>query len=206
MKTERIKSLGKISQKDLASYGGKAVALGELIRFGINIPSGFVISSEVTKKPLTAEFKTKILKHFEGLKTKNVAVRSSSAVEDSKAASWAGQFDTVLNVDRKGLIKAIEKCLDATGSARVKAYAKENKVPLKNIKLAIIVQKMVPAESAGVAFSAHPVSQEQNQAVIEAVKGLGEALVSGKTTPDRYVIDKKSVKLVNASLVGTKPI
>jgi phosphoenolpyruvate synthase/pyruvate phosphate dikinase len=206
MKNEPIANLKVIGEHDINTCGGKAVSLAKMIGTGINVPDGFVITTEALKKNIDTKLKRMILAEFDKHSFKNVAVRSSALVEDSKAASWAGQFDSFLNIKRSDLIKSIEQCLKATRSQRVRAYAKQNNIRLKDIELAVIIQQMVPAQAAGVAFSIHPVTTNQNQIVIEAVKGLGEALVSGTVTPDRYTVNKKNYQIVDSVLAGKQAI
>jgi phosphohistidine swiveling domain-containing protein len=201
-----VVDLKDIERQDINTCGGKAVSLAKMIGAGINVPGGFVITTEALKNGIDTKLKRMILAEFDKRSFKDVAVRSSALVEDSKEASWAGQFDSFLNVKRSDLIKSIEKCLKTTGSHRVRAYAKQNNIKLKDIKLAVIVQAMVPAQAAGVAFSMHPVTMDQNQIVIEAVKGLGEALVSGTVTPDRYTINKKNYQIVDLVLTGKQAV
>ena len=198
---------------DTGLAGGKAAALARLMKTGFNVPEGFVISTAAGS--LGEDSKAEIMNALDGLGVKRVAVRSSAAAEDSRQAAWAGQMDTFLNVSRAGLIEAIKKCQRSGGSARAKAYARQK--GLKPGAVAVIVQKMVPSEVSGVAFSVHPVTNDRGKIIIEAVAGLGEQLVSGAVTPDTYILDKKSGKPLErhgagdqilknahlASLVGT---
>lgn len=163
--------------------GGKAASLGRLLAEGFNVPPGFVITESATELP-----EKEILNKFDMLDTKFVAVRSSAVNEDSNNASWAGQLETFLNVERSNLIEAIRKCQVSAQTKRAKSYAEHNN--LSSGGVAVLVQKMVQSEVSGVAFSVHPVSRDPSQIVIEAVVGLGESLVSGKVTPDTYITSK----------------
>lgn len=191
------KILPLVEAKDTKLVGGKAKALGELIKAGFNVPAGFVITTKATADDFES-----ILEEFDKLGTHNVAVRSSAVAEDGSNDAWAGQMDTFLNVKRDGLKDAVEKCWRSAGSARAKAYAEQK--GLNAGKVAVIVQKMVPATVSGVSFSAHPVTSDKNQIVIEAVDGLAEKLVSGVVTPDTYVLDKKSHKIAEKHLVAAQ--
>jgi rifampicin phosphotransferase len=130
-----------------------------------------------------------------------VAVRSSATAEDLAEASFAGQQDTYLNVrGEKELLDSIRRCFGNLWSERAIGYrARQGLAPL-SAQLAVVVQQMVFAEAAGVAFTADPVSGDSNLLVIEAVYGLGEALVSGLVTPDHLVLDKHSGALLSYSV------
>jgi pyruvate,water dikinase len=113
------------------------------------------------------------------------AVRSSSSTEDSAQASFAGQFETVLNVAMAGLAEAVLRCWRSRLSERVRAYGGEDRAG----SIAVLIQPMIAADAAGVAFTTDPVSGRQ-RTVIEAVEGLGERLVSGAATPERWTVDE----------------
>lgn len=191
MKSQTVIPLKQVT--GIADVGGKAAALGELMRAGFNVPRGFVITTSSNMR-MSKELEVQILKNFNSLDAKRVAVRSSGVAEDSKDAAWAGQFDTFLNTDRDHLVENVKKCWASAKSKRAQAYAKEK--GLRSGSVAVIVQEMVPSEIAGVVFSVHPVTQDKNQIVVEAVRGLGEQLVSGAVTPDTYIFDKSSHKIL----------
>ena len=188
---------------DLKTVGGKARALNKLMDGGFNVPDGFVIST-ISFNNLSSELKTEILDNFDRLGAESVAVRSSAVAEDGAKDAWAGQFDSFLNVERDELPEAIEKCWASAESLRAKAYAKDRDLQSGNV--AVIIQKMIPAQIAGVAFSVHPVLTGKNRMVIEAVRGLGEQLVSGVLTPDTYILDRQSFGVVDSELTKPTPI
>ena len=158
------------------------------------------ISSLIINSKVDEELKKEILKEFDLLKCKYVAVRSSATSEDSKDAAWAGQLNTFLNVKEENLIESVKKCWASLYTPRAIFYRFENKLHKKNIFVAVVIQKMVNSKKAGVAFSVHPVSQDEKQILIEGGFGLGEAVVSGAITPDSYVVDKKSLELVTENI------
>ncbi len=126
-----------------------------------------------------------------------VAVRSSANMEDSQKSSFAGQLRTYLNVkDEKSLIDAVKLCWLSPFQARVRSYAKKHKLSWQAISVGVIVQSMIDAEAAGIMFTMNPVTGDNTRAVVEAAWGLGEAIVSGAVTPDIYVVDKKSQKII----------
>jgi pyruvate,water dikinase len=119
-----------------------------------------------------------------------VAVRSSACAEDSEAASFAGQQETYLHV--RGLddvIDRVRECWASFYSERALFYRAE-KGSLDDVDMAVVVQQMVDAEVAGVMFTVDPVGGRKDRMVVEAVLGLGEAVVSGEVTPDHYVLKR----------------
>lgn len=182
-----------------------------MTRAGIPVPPGFVIlasAHEAFKKEgkMPAEVAGEIRGAFKKLDAKRVAVRSSATAEDGKDASWAGQLESYLNTTEENLLENVEKCWQSLFTPRVVAYRSEQGLAEKDISVAVVVQKMVEAEIAGVAFSVHPVTEDRNQMIIEAVAGLGEALVSGQITPDSYVVAKDSLELVDVTAQGEQKL
>jgi phosphohistidine swiveling domain-containing protein len=122
-----------------------------------------------------------------------VAVRSSATAEDLADASFAGQQDTYLNVcGAPAVLDAIKRCFGSLWTERAIAYRERQGLEPLAARLAVVVQQMVFASAAGVAFTANPLSGDAHQLVIDATWGLGEALVSGLVTPDHVVVDKRS--------------
>lgn len=182
---------GQIKHKNNAEIGGKARNLLKLEDLGINVPSWLVIPSNVLES-------TPIEKIIEELKDHKLisnpvhtrfAVRSSAVDEDGDTASFAGQYETLLNVQPKNLLQAIKKVEESAKSERVKQYRK-NKGLSQNQDIAVIVQQMIEAEVSGVAFGANPLSGSTDSKIISAVYGLGEGLVSGALNSDNYEVSK----------------
>lgn len=119
-----------------------------------------------------------------------VAVRSSATAEDLKKASFAGQQETFLDVSEKTLINSIKRCMSSLYTPQAIAYRHEMNADITQPRIAVVVQKMVRARTAGVAFSINPSTNNKNELVIEAAKGSGEAVVGGRITPDRYILSK----------------
>ena len=117
-----------------------------------------------------------------------VAVRSSATAEDLEDASFAGQQDTFLNIKgNEDLIEKIKKCFASLFTSRAIYYRQKKGFKHEGTKLAVIVQKMINSDKSGVIFSKDP-SYKNDDIIIEAVFGLGEGIVSGKITPDRYIV------------------
>ena len=186
-----IKNLRYIKRKEVNSFGGKAINLGFLIQNGFNVPDGFCISTEINK--LTEDIKEKIIEKFKNIGYP-VAVRSSATVEDSKISSFAGQFETYLNISSEiELFAAIEKCWNSLSSKRAQGYLKNKNI--ENVKMAVIVQKMINADYGGVVFTIDPV--EKKNILIEIVEGGGEKLVGGEITLNSYYVDRDNFSIVN---------
>ena len=230
----------KISRKDIQIVGGKGANLGEMIKVGIQIPAGFIVTSStfenfikkarienkieeiikkieinnsgsikkasnnikklILKSKIAEDIEKDILDAFNKLGCKYVAVRSSATAEDSKTDSWAGQLDTFLNVIKEDLMENIKNCWASLFSERALFYQMERKITKQNIPVAVVVQKMIQSEVAGICFTIHPVNKNKDQLIIEAGLGLCEAVVSGFVTPDNYVIDKKSLKIIEKNI------
>ncbi|MGD9912102.1 PEP/pyruvate-binding domain-containing protein, partial [Methanothrix sp.] len=134
-----------------------------------------------------------------------VAVRSSATAEDLPEASFAGQQETYLNVrGADAVFEAVKKCWASLYGARAIFYRVEQGFEHEKVNLSAIVQKMVDSEKSGVMFSSQP-STGEPLVVIEAAWGLGEAVVSGSVSPDNYVVDRSSKKIVH-KMIATKEI
>jgi len=152
----------------------------------------------------------KIIESYEKLRSSGtpalVAVRSSATAEDLPTASFAGQQDTYLNVGcQEDLLNKVKSCWASLFTPRAVAYRVSKGFDHHGVKLAVVVQKMVNSEVAGVMFTVNPNTQ-QSDIVIEAGYGLGEALVSGRITPDTYIVDKIAKRIIkkNASVQNWK--
>jgi len=126
-----------------------------------------------------------------------VAVRSSATAEDLPDASFAGQQETYLNIKgQKNLMEAVQMCWASLYGARAIYYRAKQGFDDRNVDIAVVVQKLVRSEKAGVMFSSHPVTGEPTT-IIEGSWGLGEAVVSGTVSPDNYVFDRNSGRVVD---------
>jgi len=120
-----------------------------------------------------------------------VAVRSSATTEDLADASFAGQQETFLNIKGKtDLLKHIKKCFSSLYTPRATYYRNKKGFKHSDSALAVVVQKMIDSDKSGVIFSKNPAKNEDH-VIIEAVWGLGESIVSGRVTPDKYVVSKE---------------
>ncbi len=223
---------------DPSIAGGKGAGLARLLRAGFPVPPGFVITTAAFREPLNSasrlvtleaarrfslnwtipdNLRRAILAARHRLGEGHVAVRSSLVGEDSGAASFAGQLDTVLDVDGEAaLLDAVRRVLASAFGERLRAYMRQTgsgpappsgltASALPSLSLAVVVQMMVRAEVAGVAFSADPVSGESD-VVIEAASGLGEDLVQGRVRPDRYRIGPRGELTESTPAVPSGPV
>jgi pyruvate,water dikinase len=132
-----------------------------------------------------------------------VAVRSSATAEDLPEASFAGQQETYLNVcGQAAVLDAVQHCWGSLWTGRAIAYRSRQKIAPQAVALAVVVQVLVPAEAAGVLFTANPLNGRRNELVINAAWGLGEAVVSGAVTPDTLTVDKVTQRLVQRVTAG----
>ncbi|MBU2235907.1 hypothetical protein KKA01_02495 [Patescibacteria group bacterium] len=180
--------LKKVNLKDINSVDRYSNVIRDLIH-------DFKVPEDI-KKEITAS--------FDKLKTKYVAVRSSATAEDSSIASWAGELETYLFVTKANLTEMVRKCWSSLFTPRAIFYRFEKKLHKTKVSVGVVVQKMVNSEISGVVFTAHPVTNDRNQIVIEAGYGQGEAIVSGQITPDTYVIDKKENTILDINISEQK--
>jgi phosphoenolpyruvate synthase/pyruvate phosphate dikinase len=178
---------------DTNTVGGKASALGTMLRSGYRIPDGFVLLASAFNK-MTPRLEYALLAAYDELGASFVAVRSSAINEDGMDAAWAGQLDTFLNCRRKDLLQKVKSCWESADTARAQSYAQQKGI--EGTQVAVIVQAMIDSDISGIAFSAHPVTGNETQVVLEAGFGLGEAVVSGQVTPDTYIVNKHDGELL----------
>ncbi|MFA6553424.1 MAG: PEP/pyruvate-binding domain-containing protein [Patescibacteria group bacterium] len=176
--------LKKVNPKNIKSVDTASANLRKLIK-GAKFPKD--IGDEV-------------MKEFLKLKSPFVAVRSSATAEDSSAASWAGELESYLFVTRQKLLENVKTCWSSLFTPRAIFYRIEKKLHKQRVSVAVVIQKMVNSEIAGIAFTAHPVTKNRNHIVIEAGWGQGESVVSGRVTPDTYVYDKKTSGIVEVNV------
>ncbi len=186
---------------DISIVGGKASALGTMLRTGFRVPDGFVLPAKAFNK-MTPQLENVLMHSFDELDARFVAVRSSAINEDGIDAAWAGQLDTFLNCIRNELVQKVKSCWKSVNTERAQSYALQKGI--KSSRIAVIVQEMIDSDISGVAFSAHPVSGNEALVVIEAGLGLGEAVVSGEITPDTYIVNKEDGQLAEKHVAMQK--
>lgn len=180
LQTRLIEMIGPLDAEDQASVAKLSQQIQDLLQ-EVSIP-----------EQLTDE----ILKAYRQLDGGAVAVRSSATAEDLPGAAFAGQQETFLNViGEQALLEAVRACWASLWSERAILYRARQNVDQGTVKLAVVIQTMIPADVAGVMFTAHPVSGARDELIIDASPGLGEAVVSGMVTPDHFILNKRSRRI-----------
>lgn len=182
-----VVSLDDPVASDRARAGSKAANLARLAGAGFPVPPGIVVLPEAENDwpaavaAIATALRTSDASHF--------AVRSSAIAEDLEGASFAGQYETELNVPFQQVAEAVRRVFASAADLRVQAYrtARAGALgPSDTSAIAALVQVMVAADAAGVAFTADPVTGDRREAVVSAVRGLGERLVSGDAVPEEW--------------------
>jgi rifampicin phosphotransferase len=181
--------------------GSKASLLARLMALDYEVPDGFCVTTQVLTKG-EKFYRRDVLKAAQRLGRPWIA-RSSATVEDSPGHLFPGLFATFLGLsDEEALLAAITRIAASRRDQSVVAYAKRLGVDPETIHMAVLVQTLVPAKAAGVAFSRHPVSGER-QVLVEANHGLGETVVDGSVDPDRFSATSDTVV---ARILGSKQV
>jgi len=158
------------------------------------------LRQRITAATLRDELGEEIARMYRDLGADAVAVRSSATAEDLAGSSFAGQYDTFLDVQNvERCLEAVRECWASLWTERAFDYRERNGFDHLGVDMAVIVQELIPAEAAGVIFTADPVTGRDDRITIEAVPGLGEALVSGRAAPDRFVLSKRGIKVIASS-------
>jgi pyruvate, water dikinase len=213
--------------RQVALAGGKGASLATMTAEDLPVPPGFVIASTAFEAAVDTDALRKLMRdrdveaaramvaaaeppkelikrHYAEL-TGLVAVRSSACAEDSEAASYAGQQETYLNTDGLGEVLAnVVRCWLSFFTARAVFY-RQQKGSLDDVAMAVVVQQMVDSKKSGVLFTVDPVHGRKDRMVVEAARGLGEAVVSGEVTPDNYTLSRDGV-VKKSRVVGAEPV
>ena len=189
--------------------GGKAANLSCLAA-AYPVPPGFCLTVAASRArqvaSLADDLRDAVSAAYQTLATRckttnpSVAVRSSAIDEDGTASSFAGQYESFLNVvGVEAVFQAIDQCWASAQSERIRAYRQQQGLS-DSMPLAVLVQQLVSADVSAVVFSAHPVTQDTGQVVISASWGLGESIVGGTVTPDTYIASKSSLRLTSSEI------
>ena len=231
----------EIEDENLAlCTGGKGASLCRMSRFGMPVPEGFIVCSQmftefmercglwdkvyeildrgidytdnkslykmskeirdmIEKQEMPEDMRLNIISNYRKLgNNSEVAVRSSGTAEDLDDASFAGQQETYLYViGEEDVVKYIQLCWASLYNDRAIFYRSAKGFDERSISIAVVVQRMVNSEKAGVMFSVNPIDKDPDVAVIEAAWGLGEGVVQGIVTPDNYSVNKDTYEIVN---------
>jgi pyruvate,water dikinase len=185
MSTSVVRRLADVRLADSREVGGKAASLGELLAAGGRVPDAVVLTVGVAD--MAVEERSVLLRSAaEELGPGPFAVRSSAVAEDGAGRSFAGMYDTVLDVAPHDLPAAMDRCLASSGAARVAEYDRH-----VGGQMAVLIQRMVRPIAAGVALTADPVNGDRRSCIVTAVRGTGERLVSGQAIGDEWVVDQR---------------
>lgn len=244
MSSRWILEFEEVSQEATNVVGAKGANLGELMKIGVPVPPGFVVSAEafdffleettageeitkrltefgavpksideyvglsktlsqiITAKDMPKELQKKIRMGYQALSAKcevtdvPVAVRSSGCAEDLPTAAFAGQYESYLNVKGdKDLIDRVKECWASLFTARVISYRIKNSMPIMDELMGVVVQKVINASSAGVAFTALPSTGDLSWIMIEGNWGSAESVVQGLVTPDKCYVNKETLEI-----------
>ena len=202
-----VVELRNVSLADKVHVGTKSATLGELMQVGFDVPEGFVLTTEAfldfahqkrrpaeesmaesTHPAVPPKVVAALRAALAALGNVPVAVRSSAVEEDLDNASFAGIYETVLDIrGLEAVIQAVLKCWSSVFGQRAAVYRAMkglNGAP----RMAVLVQRLVAAEASGIAFTAHPLTGDTSVTLVSAVAGLGESIVSGRTTPEEWLV------------------
>jgi pyruvate,water dikinase len=226
----------EIKEPEISELGGKGYSLVVLVNSGINVPRGFIITSEafleylrennlmekvqklvldenennfreksreikklVLSGKIPENLKQEVKSALDRLKANYVSIRSSAIGEDSREASFAGLYDTFLNIKSKVnvVLKHVKKCWASLFNEKALIYRVKKGISLIG-GMAVIVQEMINSDVSGVAFTQHPLQKEA--LLIDAAYGLGLLITSGKIVPDSFLVSKRDFSVIDASI------
>jgi pyruvate,water dikinase len=219
----------EVGEDDICLVGSKGLRLAEMAQAGLPVLPGFCVTTAAYRAFLshnglekivsaggdevavrdhiaTAELPphviSAILEAYETL-GQPVAVRSSATAEDSQEASFAGQYDTFLNVtSAEAVLEKVRACWAGLWSERALAYMREQGLEPLQADMGVVVQRQGRAQAAGVLFTLNPLTGREEEMVVEAALGLGEAVVSGRVTPDHYVINARDGQMLTRDIAN----
>ncbi len=194
----RINKLNPFIKKQLENLDFASISALEEISRSIRM--------KFEKCNLSDDLSNEISDKFNSLSGKSYAVRSSATAEDLPNLSFAGQHDSFLNIrDENQLIKSVISCFSSVWTARAIQYREKNKIDQLTVSNAVVVQEMIEGDYSGVTFTANPMTGNRNEVVIEAIHGLGEALVSGLVEPDTYIVSSNN-EIIDRSIGNQQKI
>lgn len=212
-----VVELGEVGRDDVALVGGKAAHLGELMRIdAVHVPAGFCVTTDAFRRALaergdatSVSMPRDVADAIADALTRHgvdraYAVRSSATAEDLATASFAGQFESYLDVSGiDDVIEHVRRCWSSYTAPHAARYRAGHDIDDSAVAMAVVVQHLVPADAAGVLFTADPLTGDRRIVRVEAVTGLGDALVAGRVAADRYEVRDREV---TTSAIGAAPV
>ena len=195
--------LGDPKSFDPALVGGKAANLSRLARMYHRVPDGFSLPVTVMDEAHPLDLRNEITAAISDLMACHslpdfiAAVRSSAVDEDGATASFAGQYETCLNiVGADAIIEAITRCWESAHSERALEYRHQQGLSVEHPQIAVFIQQLVASDVSAVVFSANPVTGSRDEIMINASWGLGESIVGGTVTPDTFIVRKSDLEII----------
>lgn len=224
-----VQKLENLESASVERVGGKAANLAKIMAQDFPVPPGFVINtsayadhldglfSSITPKEtklireaivastLSSDLENEILEGHRSLQAKGKAplvyvVRSSATAEDLASASFAGQHESYYYVRADNLIPMVKACWASLWSDSACSYRNSQGMEHLSVKMAVIVQEMVPSDISGITFTEDPVTGDKSLVVIESSWGMGAAIVDGRVTPDQFTVHRKSRSIVRSRI------
>ena len=197
-----IRWLGDDDCHHVGVVGGKAASLSRLASVHA-VPPGFAVPGLPALHDSLPDALVPAIEHAYralgdrcGGHTPAVAVRSSALDEDGAEASFAGQHDTYLNIrGADAVIAAVLRCAQSAASREALAYRTQRGLSLDDLRIAVLVQELVPSDVSAVVFSANPVTGSRDEVMINSNWGLGESIVGGTATPDTFIVNKDGLEI-----------
>jgi len=177
----------------LDEVGGKAFNLHRLVQMGLPVPPAIAISATLTSthdKQKLAQLRKRLKNNEVVSSATKFAVRSSGVGEDGTSSSCAGIFDSYLNIPKEEVYQAIIRVWESLDNSRSNIYCRERAISID--AMGVVVQHMIEADYAGVAFSVNPIEKDDRIALIEVVTGNGESLVASTKTPAMLRVNKRT--------------
>jgi pyruvate,water dikinase len=214
-----VRPLEEIGLDDVAEVGHKSAVLGELSAAGLPVPPGWVLTADALDRALAAgpaggrsgpelpdDVAGALAAIASDLADRPVAVRSSATDEDLAGTSYAGQYESVLGVSGlPALGAAVRTCWASAFADRVAVYESARGDGAGRRRMGVLIQRMVRADAAGVAFSADPVTGRREEARISAVRGLGDRLAAGRSDADEWSVVGDAATLVTGAQDAITP-
>ena len=203
LETSDLRTFDQIRPDDVQTVGGKGLSLGLMATAGLPVPPGFCVTSAAYRRwrkqasPNSHALNEQVHAAYRELGSGLVAVRSSATAEDGAVTSFAGQQETFLGVTGESAVcEAVERCWASLDSERATAYRQRQGIGDDGLAMAVVVQRLVAAEVAGVLFTRDPLDPDGKRMLVEASWGLGESVVSGRVTPDRFAVERDTGRVV----------
>lgn len=221
-----------VTEQQASAVGGKGFRLAELARAGLPVLPGFCITTAAYRTFVESDSLLPLLKETDAAAIREhilhkeipapiagviaeacntlggpVAIRSSATAEDLQNASFAGQYATFLNVaGTETILERVRDCWASLWSDQALAYMRGQEVDPREAAMGIVVQRQGHAYASGVIFTLNPLTANEEEMVVEAAWGLGEAVVSGRVTPDRYVVNIIRDEIVSQEIANQSVI